>query len=195
MSPKFTGVDVVVFGSSHVTERHHFPQEFNAIINSTNKYKGVTYFAQGGLKMTKDLVQKIKKEITKRGNKNTVFVFILGGNNLRKGNGKVEDVISCFREIASFAEAYERTRLVFSSLVPSPPHDSFSKEVFKQFNYQLRGLSLESGPTVYYFNIAKILTSKGIINSNFFKTNDVHLNIRGASLIAKNLGTLLRNIK
>ena len=198
MGYKFKGADIVIFGSSHATERHHFPQQLQTAIaplGSNKKYNSIINFSKGGIKISNDLVNTIKREIQNRSCKNTVFVFILGGNNLRHGNGDVNDVISFFKDIAAFAAGHEKTWLVFSGLVPSPPHDSFSKHIFFDFNNQLKRLCKESGSKVTFFNIAKVLTLRGQLNLSYFKPNDVHLNMKGASCLAKNLSVLLMNLK
>ena len=83
----------------------------------------------------------------------------------------------------------------FQVLYPLHPHDLYSKEDFVNFNRQIKALSHDFGPKVFYFNIAKVLTKNGKPDLTLFKRNDVHLNIKGATLLASNLGVLLRNLK
>ena len=147
----------------------------------------------GGRKLRPYEVRIIRKDISKALGP-TIFVLILGSNNIRL-LGKTKNVVFMFRRILEHALKFENVQIVLVSIIPSVVEDT--KRRFSELSNILKDLSKnEFRATSTFLNMNSIFAHEGKIEPQYFKSIDidennrqrnVHLKFFGACQLARSI--------
>lgn len=170
-----------VFGSSHCSPHHGFPQHFTDQLKDSKKFEEPAIFFRGGAKMNSSVIDFIQEKISENSSDLEVDVVVMSSNNLRYGQNSPEDVIAYYESLLKYSNNFPKQRFVFSGIIPSPATDEFSKSNFVSFNILLQSLCKNSAGKASYFNAPRLFTSQGEIDHQYFDSKDyIHLNDDGS---------------
>ena len=119
----------------------------------------------------------------------------MGGNNLRRGQNRPQDVVRHYRDILDHCHTIQNCRVVFCSLIPGIGHDDNSKEDFKTMNDLLSELcySEEYKSFASFCKFTRKLCINGRLNEELYE-DQVHLTQAGSQIVAKAIHSHLHGL-
>lgn len=181
-----------LWGSSHLTRRHHLPQEVENLLSNLSRFHYPAFDARGGRIIDSGLVESIKNDMSLRDNSPQVHVIILGSNNIRDG-WRPKRILTLFREVIEHCGKLRKCHLVICGILSSVRCDSEQRKRFQTTTAMLKQLSKEHLGHSSFLNIGKTFTVNGSFCQELFQDN-IHLNVSGASKLAKVLVNHLQRL-
>ena len=184
---------IIVWGSSHVSEYHHFHDAFRSYFHDQRRFTDLTINSKSGGQMTEDVAKQIVDDVQRRSEHCQIQVVLMSSNNLRRNSDWTpQGVIKIYEFIINQTKSVKNLYFVFCGIVPSPSTDNVSKPRFSQFNTLLKE-QCKLNRFCRYFNTPKYLTSAGVVESDLFSVDGIHLNKAGAHCLCKNLAFCIKN--
>ena len=125
---------VYIYADSHGCDHHYFSEQFKPLFTYSKRFKIQKIYAKPGCVMNQQKVQEITERATSVEPSNQVVCIFMGGNNIRRGQNRPQDVVRHYRDILDNCHTIQNCRVVFCSLIPGIGHDENSKEDFKTMN-------------------------------------------------------------
>ena len=165
---------LVLWGSSHLKQREK-KGIHEEILSGLTEFRQIYNESSGGGKLTQTMANLILARIGTDNSPDRVFVFLLGGNNLRDAKnvwneiGRVEDrftvILSLIRKIGA--------RVIVCGLIPDPLRADLDAP-FQEMDAVLSRLDL--GPLGKYLELRPCVTKpNGQLNMESYRRGDIHL--------------------
>ena len=185
-----TPLKLVLWGSSHLTDRRGIP----AVLKRGIQFSSVLNKSEGGGKLDKDTLLEILTYLEANPDPNQLFIFLLGGNNLReakRGDKEIEAVKNRFQTILNKI-AQIQARVILCGLIPDPIYENLDY-TFMDMDVALSTLNL--GPRGTYVGLrTPVLDSQGFIREECYEYRRIHLSEFGAEIVGLTIGKLLKQI-
>lgn len=183
---------LIVWGSSHVHDRHHFPHLFETEFKNQRRFLSPIVYAKPGGRMDQEFVNRIIQDIEENSPNPQIHVVILSSNNLRRPSFYTpENVVELYSQLVGKVTQTTNVRFILSGIVPSPCTEPFSKERFRKFDALLKDLCLQNERTCFYFDSPKYLCREGLPCKQNFSHDGIHLSLEGCKILCAKLKSVI----
>ena len=201
----FPKVGINIFASSHGNRNHHLPEALRVLMTAdqSRRFLLPSYDAQGGRIIDQGLVDLIKSDMDARSGQPQVIILILGSNNLRDGGDPVS-VAEHFRNVVDHCRTVQRCHVVLTGVIPCPKTDVFnpnavnntgSRHRFQLLSTELKKIANSNYPKCTFLSTSQFLTCDDeSVDEQYFVRAGVHLNKKGAELLAFKIYEHLKHI-
>ena len=181
---------VLMLGSSHFSEHHHFKNLFKYVAGLHPRVRSVAVRAASGGSLDHTTLDSMHDFITSNPPARPLLIMVmLACNFIRSHPTELPVIISRHEDLIKQAGKYPNVQVVLCGLIPCPRTDHWTREPFRQMNKALKQLANDH-LNVCYFNTPYLFVSNEIIIRNYF-SDGLHLNYYGATMLCYHIRTFL----
>jgi hypothetical protein len=191
-------MDLILWGSSHMidksTDKSGLPEQVKKGLN----FEKVWDFSKGGKALDTRDTQQILDWIGANGSTRQIFLFLIGGNNIRNAfrhkTDRYKEITAVVRRYKDILESIQGVgaRVILCGTVPDPSRQEVD-EVLKDLDLALGSLDL--GPLGTFVELRTCLTGpNGQIRKDAYRRKDIHLSSVGNAMVGRRIRSLLEVI-
>jgi len=153
-------------------------------------FQKVINLSEGGAKLTNEITEMIEIAIRSHPGPNQVYVFLFGGNNMRKTTKpilEVAKVVARFRRIMVEAQK-AKIRVLLCGTIPDPRPAVDSK--LKLFDEALKDLDMGQGNNFLSLR-GMMMDAQGQVRKELYKLGDIHLSAAGTQIASLRIRNML----
>ncbi len=195
---KLGEMDLILWGSSHLMDKSLDKSGLPEQVKKGLSFKKVWDFSEGGKALTTKDTQVILDWIGANGSTRQIYLFLMGGNNIRNAfkhrTDRYKEITAVVRRYKDILESIQRVgaRVILCGTVPDPTRQEVD-EVLKDLDLALGSLDL--GPLGTFLELRSCLTGQnGQIRLDTYRRKDIHLLSVGNAMVGRKIRSLLKVI-